>query len=421
MSDIEDYTYSPYDDDLEDILWDADPAPELADDLAEHAVHSPVYLDEVAGYELEDYFSDWEYYSDDYMDDDPVLLKRDPQVGVLKQGKDKNNKGKASSRGKKRKLEDALDNKPPHLDETKLLTQSIRGTVCADPAKREPPSYTEGQEGKVALMKNWKERFAITDDGWGRQSGQAGEDESWAKNMSLADMGLQNVQRQSSFERGTEEANGGMEGEEEGEDQDEGDFGDEDDVEVGEDRPSTAPRMNGASALTTTYSPDPAIEDSGGGRLFKRTPSKLSTEYVISSNDLEHPSEGELPTKRRRIQPDLPTPPNPKEPEIGKIGDSGSQTRRKLLPSSESNNLSVEDVLASGGSQVENSATPLVDGSSGLHETKKRKATDDLVVEEGGSSQSTAGGRSKRVTSNNSRATESIITTSRTTRNSKQK
>src|SRR3954454_17739609 len=97
MSDLEDYAYSPYDD-LEDILWDADPNPELADDLAEHALHSPVYLDEIAGYELEEYHSDWEYYSDDYMDDDPTLENREFVE-----------KDSFQKRGKKRKLVDTKD------------------------------------------------------------------------------------------------------------------------------------------------------------------------------------------------------------------------------------------------------------------------------------------------------------------------
>src|SRR5262249_25766138 len=45
----------------------------LADELAEHAMPSPVYQED-ARYEMMAALSDWEYYSDDYWDDDPGLL-----------------------------------------------------------------------------------------------------------------------------------------------------------------------------------------------------------------------------------------------------------------------------------------------------------------------------------------------------------
>lgn len=57
MSDDEYYYDSPYED-VYDILYDADPAPELADDLAERAVYSPIWQHTHTG-ELKDYFSDW--------------------------------------------------------------------------------------------------------------------------------------------------------------------------------------------------------------------------------------------------------------------------------------------------------------------------------------------------------------------------
>ena len=189
MSDLEDYAYSPYDD-LEDILYDADPAPELADDLAEHALHSPVYLDEIAGYELQEYHSDWEYYSDDYMDDDPALEKRDLVEHQT-----------SRKRGKKRKLVETNDIPALDLNETKLITRSIKGTVWAKPGRTEPPTHNVGQGDRISLMKNWRQVFSIKDDGWGRRTDAIDNDESWAKDLGLADMGLQ-PQRQSSFEQG---------------------------------------------------------------------------------------------------------------------------------------------------------------------------------------------------------------------------
>ncbi|KAI9676106.1 MAG: hypothetical protein M1817_000850 [Caeruleum heppii] len=66
MSDDDDY----FDED-EFLFWDegaADGVAAFADDLAEHAVHSPVYLDNDPTLDLVEYWSDWDYYSDEFYD-----------------------------------------------------------------------------------------------------------------------------------------------------------------------------------------------------------------------------------------------------------------------------------------------------------------------------------------------------------------
>ncbi|KEF60656.1 uncharacterized protein A1O9_02217, partial [Exophiala aquamarina CBS 119918] len=269
MSDLEDYAYSPYDD-LEDILYDADPAPELADDLAEHALHSPVYLDEIAGYELQEYHSDWEYYSDDYMDDDSALENRDFVEHQT-----------SRKRGKKRKLVETKDIPELDLNETKLITRSIKGTVWARPGRTEPPTHTVGQGDRISLMKNWRQVFSIKDDGWGRRTDVVDNDESWAKDLGLADMGLQ-PQRQKSFEQEPVQ-------------QDDDEYEEEGSVSENED-----------------YDED--IDDD-----------RLTTlnQVMDATIDSSMASDDENPRKRRRLKPGQQTPPTSSGP-VPKQHQNGS-------------------------------------------------------------------------------------------------
>lgn len=287
MSDIEDYAYSPYDD-LEDILYDADPAPELADELADHAIHSPMYNDEdLVKNELDDYFSDWEYYSDDYLDDDPTLLKGNPQDGTPV-------KPRKLKRGKKRKLAETQDIPPSNLDEGMLLTRCIQGTVWAKPSELRTPPYTDGQEKKVALMKDWKQAFATKDNGWKRSTTQGEEDESWAKDMSLADMGLQNLPRQASFEQEAQQAEPEFE-------EDDEDNLDEAYAEHKDERLPSLQDIPETSFVKPRH--DLLIEeDDGGGK-----------EYITAVPEPADMDGTDVPRKRRRIKPALPSPPDSNE------------------------------------------------------------------------------------------------------------
>ena len=203
--------YSPYSD-LEDLLWDADPAPDLADDLASHALHSPIFADE-PGYELLDYHSDWEYYSDDYFDDDPHILKNNPQDGGS--SKVRRPGGDQTARGKKRKLVETQDIPPLDLGERKYLEACMKGTIWATPIPERENLYTSTEPQKVALMKDWKNKFGSVkvQPENGSKEVISHADESWAANMSLADMGLTN-------ERGVRmEPGGGQEATEEDEEE----------------------------------------------------------------------------------------------------------------------------------------------------------------------------------------------------------
>jgi hypothetical protein len=191
-------------DELEDVLYDADPAPDLVDELTAHVHHSPLLWaqDFEPGYELQEYYSDWDYYSDDYYDDDPTILRRLPIDGSEKKahgkiggtvGEDVEGE-KRTSRSRKRKLGDRDERLG--LDERRYLRQCIRGTVWATPLEERDNVYYTGHGEKVALLKDWKVRFGTNSPrrkaGKAKGKPQLPTDESWANDLSLADMGLRN-------------------------------------------------------------------------------------------------------------------------------------------------------------------------------------------------------------------------------------
>ena len=383
MSDIEDYAYSPYDD-LEDLLYDADPAPELADDLAEHTLHSPVYQDEDAvKNELQDYFSDWTYYSDDYMDDDPSLLRKDPQDGSPPKRAAKPKQ--TVKRGKKRKLVETQDIPPLDLDEDHLLTRCIQGTTWTKASEVSIPVYKEGQEQKVSLMKDWKQVFAVKDSGWGQSS--ANEDESWAKDMSLADMGLRTMPRQASLEQDTQQADDIAVSEEEMEDEAE-------DLTVEMTEETIASKGSVEPGFSKLRQAILLEEDDEGGGISKVLPLPESIEDDGTAR------------KRRRVKPALPSPPDTNETVAAGVEDP--QVRAAASPDEDA-------FMANVDSPVE--AAPISTGL-GIRQNKKRKATEEP---EDGPTRSTASTRAKRVASAVVSSTPSAPTPSRTTRSTKTK
>ncbi|OAL33373.1 hypothetical protein AYO20_07384 [Fonsecaea nubica] len=364
MSDIEDYTYSPYDD-LEDILWDADPTPELADDLAEHAVHSPVYQEEDAvKNEMSEYFSDWEYYSDDYMDDDPTLLRKIPQPA---RGKNTLVAAQNSRRGKKRKLIETIDVLPSGLDEVKLLTSSIKGTIWAQQTGQKIPAHKDEQE-KVALMKNWKDVFAIKDNGWNQSTGQAEDDESWANEMSLADMGLKHVQRQPSFDATNQDASAEIEEDDEvAESMAEEPSGEEHVEQAISSKEDPGPDATNCRDAIVGKIDDERVKGYGQGGQDLGSGGRVSQSGVLV--------EDEIPRKRRRVKAELPSPPDSSETVVVDANDptamvNGKELRRDRPPD-----------IHRPGSRREN----------------KRKATDEL--DEVDHTNSTPSNRAKRVAS----------------------
>ncbi|KAG9773006.1 hypothetical protein KCU88_g5967, partial [Aureobasidium melanogenum] len=376
MSDFEDYAYSPYDD-IEDILYDADPAPELADDLAEHAVHSPVYEGEVAGSELHDYFSDWEYYSDDYVDDDPALLRQNPQVGSpLKQPLNKrDDQNERPKRGRKRKLDETTDNQRPDARDVALISRCIKGTVWAKPNARGPPAYKEGQEGKVALMKNWRDVFAITDSGWGRSRRNTNDDESWAKDMSLADMGLESVPGQSFEGNGAER-----------------------ELESGDEAQQ-----------------DEDIDDDRTKEDVTFESSKRALPMVSDGVDEE-----ELPRKRTRLKSHHTPPARSVSPVAVETKDNSIKSRSSCapgLPSTQSTDK-LPDRNSTHEGQDSTVTAPTTNGLAAKG-GRKRKAAEDSDVEEAGPLKSTASSRAKRVASTKSKSTPTAPAPSRQTRSSR--
>ena len=396
MSDIEDYAYSPYDD-LEDILYDADPAPELADELADHAIHSPVYRDEDAVQsELQEYFSDWEYYSDDYMDDDPTLLRNNPQVGTPPRRPLKLKE--SLKRGTKRKLAETRDNPPLELDGGEPLLRSIKGTVWARPVGRKTPSYKDGQADKVALMKNWKQAFAVKDNGWGRSEGQA-DDESWANDMSLADMGLQNVQRQTSFKEGAQEA----EADAEEEDGDEAGALDEVEEELHEGAFMGSMDMPGPNSVKPHHSMLVEEDDGGGDR----------SEVLSASEDLD---DEEVPRKRRRVKPELPSPPDSNEAVVAKVGEPQSMSKMKAAAFPTGGSSAAITSINDQATIQNNRVKAPMPSRPGPQDNRKRKATEEL--EDDGPIKSTTSSRAKRVASTRGGSVQNAPAASRATRSS---
>ncbi len=143
------------------------------DDLAEHTIPSPVYAEDAA-YEAMDGHSDWEYYSDDYYDDDPTLLKDNPQEGrPLRRSKSDRSNG--LHRGTKRKLADTSDVQINSSVMTSwstlgLWNPSIKATVWRSSSveDKEKKLYVPGMGERVALLGNWREVFKSSQP-FGRQ------------------------------------------------------------------------------------------------------------------------------------------------------------------------------------------------------------------------------------------------------------
>jgi hypothetical protein len=195
---------SPFDGGDDYYFWDDTASQDVADDLAERTMPSPVYLEDPA-YEMMGGYSDWEYYSDDYYDDDPNLLKNNPQAGSppasLKLWYGQANSDKVQKRGRKRKLVDTEEIPPLSLGGPRLVEivqnigQNILGTTWkVDRPKSEEP-YQQGETKRVALLKDWRNVFRESQPksdrrSKGMSSNKAATQDEWANDLSLADMGL---------------------------------------------------------------------------------------------------------------------------------------------------------------------------------------------------------------------------------------
>lgn len=130
------------------------------DDLAIGAVHSPVLLDHPV-YETYDYASDWDYYSDDYYDDDPSVVRKHKKAGTS----DDKERSMAEKPKKKRKLmptEDIPDMELGEVEDNEMVSSdNFKGVVWrnSNHNARKGELYEPGQGDAVALIKNWRELF----------------------------------------------------------------------------------------------------------------------------------------------------------------------------------------------------------------------------------------------------------------------
>ncbi|KAI9772718.1 MAG: hypothetical protein M1840_000313 [Geoglossum simile] len=163
MSEDEDY----FDDDY----WEYYESPNdgvaaRADDLAEHTMHSPVWADIDPDFETEEFWSDWENYSDDYYDCDTRKsaniegngITSSPKLGE----KRKRATGDVSSQ-KRRKREKTTPNVPTG----ESLGATTAGAGPAAPIviwrskgrPEKPPALDIEDSEKVAVLKDWRERL----------------------------------------------------------------------------------------------------------------------------------------------------------------------------------------------------------------------------------------------------------------------
>ncbi|KAI9695849.1 MAG: hypothetical protein M1836_005965 [Candelina mexicana] len=161
---MSDYDYDFDDDEL--YAWE-DEVLDTADDLAEHTMHSPVYAHVDPRWETSEYFSDWEYYSDDYYDNGRSKSSTKPQDTGQDHQRSQNKRKRhvvEEEEKKKRKLMNrddipalSLGDDGQPLTNGLLLSASIVWRRAGD--EKRPPVLGVGEGEKVALLKDWRDRF----------------------------------------------------------------------------------------------------------------------------------------------------------------------------------------------------------------------------------------------------------------------
>ncbi len=138
------------------------------DDLAEHTMHSPVWQEYDPSYDLTDVWSDWEYYSDDYYDEEPARKKQilaSIGDGAAHAGGKRKATSNNGGRWKRRRLEPTADIPGMSLDE--FTGSNVGRTTLAAPIvlwrskerPQEEPVFQQGNGEIVALLKDWREIF----------------------------------------------------------------------------------------------------------------------------------------------------------------------------------------------------------------------------------------------------------------------
>ncbi|KAJ6072342.1 hypothetical protein N7467_010427 [Penicillium canescens] len=150
MSDDE-YYYEYEEDDYQY----ADEVPELVDDLAASAYHDATGLFLDADSDVEDYFADLEYQSDDYYDNDPTADK-----GAVREIGTKNAPATTKHQTKKAQpTAAATKTKSPVVLDIKSFQGVIWKTPSLDRDQDVAILYEPHTGEQVALLKNWREEF----------------------------------------------------------------------------------------------------------------------------------------------------------------------------------------------------------------------------------------------------------------------
>lgn len=119
-------------------------------------MHSPVYINYDPALETASLASDWEYYSDEYWDlNTPKKRKR--REGGSENAEATESIGHTKKRRKKTKLHEIpeLSLREPSLAAPTVVWRSKKEIL----ETHEGPGVSEGQEEKVSLLKDWRERF----------------------------------------------------------------------------------------------------------------------------------------------------------------------------------------------------------------------------------------------------------------------
>ncbi|KAJ5397538.1 hypothetical protein N7509_005651 [Penicillium cosmopolitanum] len=143
MSDDDEYYEWDEDYLLEDLV------PDLVDELAQTSYYEAA-LYEDPSFEVEDYFSDWEYYSDDYHDDDPTVKTTAPPAQKKAR--------RAQAQAKATTTNRVAGSKFPAIPDISSFQGVIWKTPSLDPYQDVAVFY-EPIGNKVALLKDWREVF----------------------------------------------------------------------------------------------------------------------------------------------------------------------------------------------------------------------------------------------------------------------
>lgn len=171
------------------------------DDLAEHTMHSPVWVDYNATIEVGEDISDWEYYSDDYYDHVQGLRGTSSKETT---GTKRKSSGRPHNRTKRRRLDppEAIPKlslgEPMNEDSSEPRRSST--VVCWKTPKTfkslEYPILADDQGEAVALLKDWRERFKII-----LKQGQIAEDEEYDTPVARGDVIMPECGKQSDGSR----------------------------------------------------------------------------------------------------------------------------------------------------------------------------------------------------------------------------